>query len=43
MKKLVTLAIIGLLWNHNIIAQNIGDNHQDLKEVDLIIQANKIK
>ncbi|MDH7912777.1 alpha/beta hydrolase [Winogradskyella sp. SYSU M77433] len=43
MKKLVTLAIIGLLWNHNIIAQNIGDNHKDLKEVDLILQADKIK
>lgn len=43
MKKLLTLAIISLLWNQNIIAQNVGDNHQNLREVDLIIQADKIK
>ncbi|WMI64783.1 alpha/beta hydrolase [Aestuariibaculum sp. YM273] len=43
MKKLVALAIISFLWNQNIIAQNIGDNSQNLIEVELIIQADKIK
>lgn len=43
MKKLLTLAIISLLWNQYIIAQTGGDNHQNLREVDLILQADKIK
>ncbi len=43
MKKLITIAIISLFWNQKIIPQKIENNIQNLREIDLIIQADSLK
>jgi pimeloyl-ACP methyl ester carboxylesterase len=43
MKKLITIAIIFFLWHQNIVAQKIDSNDQNLREIDIIIQANDVK